>query len=76
MNSYGRFFMEFLTPFFDGLILMFTSFFSGLKEMFNIVKYLDTITKYQEPWLGHRLAHTRQRHPWKASHRHGRLLTQ
>ena len=48
MNSYGRFFVEFLTPFFEGLVLMFKSFFSGLLEMFNIVKYLDTITKYQD----------------------------
>ena len=39
MNSYGRFFMEFLTPFFDGLVLMFKSFFSGLLEMFNLVKF-------------------------------------
>ena len=48
MNNYGRFFMEFLTPFFEGLVSIFKSFFSGLLEMFNIIKYLDTITKYQD----------------------------
>ena len=38
MNNYGRFFVEFLTPFFDGLVSIFKSIFTGIIEMFNIVK--------------------------------------
>ena len=47
MNNYGKFFVEFLTPFFDGLLSIFKSIFAGIVEMFNIVKYIETITKYK-----------------------------
>ena len=47
MNSYGRFFVEFLTPFFEGFIQIFKSLFEGILEMFNIIKYLDTIDKFK-----------------------------
>ena len=46
MNNYGKFFVDFLTPFFEGLISIFKSIFSGIIEMFNIVKYIETINKY------------------------------
>jgi len=46
MNNYGKFFVEFLTPFFEGLLSIFKSIFSGIIEMFNVVKYIETITKY------------------------------
>jgi len=46
MNNYGKFFVEFLTPFFEGLLSIFKSIFTGIIEMFNIVKYIETITKY------------------------------
>jgi len=48
MNNYGKFFVEFLTPFFDGILSIFKSIFTGIIEMFNIVKYIETITKYNE----------------------------
>lgn len=48
MNSYGKFFVEFLTPFFEGLVSIFKSIFTGIIEMFNIVKYYETINKYNE----------------------------
>lgn len=46
MNIYGKFFIDFLTPFFEGLVLIFKSIFVGLFEMFNIVKYIETVNKY------------------------------
>jgi len=46
MNNYGKFFVEFLTPFFEGLLSIFKSIFTGIIEMFNIVKYIETINKY------------------------------
>ena len=46
MNNYGKFFVEFLTPFFEGLLSIFKSIFTGIIEMFNIVKYIETISKY------------------------------
>ena len=48
MNNYGKFFMDFLTPFFEGLVSIFKSFFAGLFEMFNIVKYIETVNTYKE----------------------------
>ena len=38
MNVYGEFFVDFLTPFFEGFISIFKSIFVGIKEMLNIVK--------------------------------------
>ena len=48
MNNYGKFFVDFLTPFFEGLVSIFKSIFSGIIEMLNIVKYIDTINNYKE----------------------------
>ena len=48
MNNYGKFFVDFLTPFFDGLVSIFKSIFSGVIDMLNIVKYYETIKDYQE----------------------------
>jgi len=47
MNSYGKFFMDFLSPFFEGFISIFKSVFEGIIEMFNVVKYLETIDNYK-----------------------------
>ena len=47
MNNYGKFFMDFLTPFFEGFISIFKSLFDGLLKMFNVVHYMDTVTKYK-----------------------------
>ena len=48
MNNYGKFFVDFLTPFFDGLVSIFKSIFSGVIDMLNIVRYYETIKEYQE----------------------------
>ncbi len=48
MNNYGKFFVDFLTPFFEGFVSIFKSIFAGIIEMFNIVKYIETINKYNE----------------------------
>ena len=47
MNSYGKFFVEFLTPFFEGIVEIFKSLFNGFLTMFNIITYLDTIDKFK-----------------------------
>lgn len=47
MDNYGKFFVDFLTPFFEGLIDIFKSIFKGLFGMFNIVEYVDTVNKYK-----------------------------
>ena len=39
MNNYGKFFVDFLTPFFEGLVSIFKSFFMGILEMLNVIKY-------------------------------------
>ena len=46
MNNYGKFFVEFLTPFFEGLVSIFKSIFTGVLEMLNIVKYYEIIKNY------------------------------
>ncbi|MBQ3021102.1 MAG: hypothetical protein IJD92_02615 [Bacilli bacterium] len=48
MDNYGNFFVEFLTPFFEGLISIFKSIFAGIVEMFNIIKYIDTVNEYKD----------------------------
>jgi len=48
MENYGRFFVDFLTPFFEGLISIFKSLFAGIVEMLNIVKYIDIINEYKD----------------------------
>ena len=48
MNNYGKFFVDFLTPFFEGLVSIFKSIFSGVIDMLNIVEYYETIKTYQE----------------------------
>lgn len=47
MNNYGKFFVDFLTPFFEGLVSIFKSFFMGILEMLNIIKYGETIKEYK-----------------------------
>ena len=48
MNNYGKFFVDFLSPFFEGLVSIFKSIFSGIVEMLNIVKYGEIVTEYKE----------------------------
>ena len=48
MNVYGEFFVDFLTPFFEGFISIFKAIFMGIIEMLNIVKYMEIIQNYKE----------------------------
>lgn len=48
MNTVGKFFLEFLDPFFGGLWSIFESIFKGILEMFNIVNYFDIVNKYAD----------------------------
>ena len=45
MDNYGNFFVDLLSPFFEGLISIFKSIFSGIVEMLNIIKYGEIINK-------------------------------
>ena len=47
MDNYGNFFVDLLSPFFEGLISIFKSIFSGIVEMLNIIKYGEIISKYK-----------------------------
>ena len=48
MEIYGKFFVEFLSPFFEGLILIFKSIFDGIVKMLNIVKYGEIVSEYKD----------------------------
>ena len=48
MDSYGKFFVDFLTPFFEGLISIFKSIFNGIIEMLNIIKYGEIVSNYKD----------------------------
>ncbi len=52
MNIYGEFFTSFMAPFFDGLVHIFKSFFEGLYQMFNVLTYIDVVTKYKDNLTG------------------------
>ena len=39
MNTFLRFFYEFISIFFDGLVILFKGLLSGLEKMFNIPEY-------------------------------------
>ena len=46
MSNYNDFFIDFMSPFFEGVSLIFKNLFTGLFQMFNIVNYVDVITEY------------------------------
>ena len=48
MENYGKFFVDFLSPFFEGLISIFKSIFSGIIKMLNIVKYGEIVKEYKD----------------------------
>lgn len=52
MNTFFRFFYEFISIFFDGLIGGFKGLFNGFKEMFNISKYSQVIGEYKNSFNG------------------------
>ena len=52
MSVYGEFFTKFMSPFFDGLVSIFKSFFEGLFKMFNVITYIDIISEYKGELTG------------------------
>ncbi len=55
MNKYNEFFMEFMEPFFEGLIIIFQNLGIGLFQMFNILNYVEVINAYSEDLTGGRV---------------------
>ncbi len=52
MNDYTQFFIDFMSPFFGGLITIFKNIGIGIVEMFNILNYIEVITEYKEQLSG------------------------
>ena len=52
MSNVGKFFLEFLAPFFKGFIGIFEGVFKGLLQMFNVINYIDIIGKYKSDLTG------------------------
>ncbi len=52
MNNYTQFFIDFMSPFFNGLISIFKSLGIGLIEMFNVLNYIDVINNYKDELSG------------------------
>lgn len=48
MNTFIRFFYEFISIFFDGFISIFKGLFAGIIQMFNIPEYAKIISSYQD----------------------------
>ena len=48
MSSYGEFFTQMMAPFFEGLMDIVKSFFTGLFQMFNVLNYVEVISKYKD----------------------------
>lgn len=52
MNTFLRFFYEFISVFFDGLFRGFKGLFSGIKDMFAISKYAKILGEYKQSFNG------------------------
>ena len=52
MNTFLRFFYEFISVFFDGLFNAFKGFFSGIGDMFNFGEYSKVIDSYKDTFNG------------------------
>ena len=52
MSSVGKFFLEFLTPFFKGFVNIFVELFKSILQMFNVLNYIDIIKKYSDELNG------------------------
>lgn len=52
MSSVGTFFLEFLKPFFKGLLSIFEAIFKGLFDIFNIINYAKIIGEYKKDLTG------------------------
>ena len=52
MSNYSKFFLDFMEPFFGGLVKIVKSFFQGLYKMFNLFNYIDVIKDYKNNLTG------------------------
>ena len=52
MNTFVRFFFEFISIFFDGIKTMLKGIVEGLKEVTNIKNYSEIINAYKDGFGG------------------------
>jgi hypothetical protein len=52
MNTFLRFFYEFISIFFDGVLLIIKGFVNGLTQMINYKEYMKIINSYQDSFKG------------------------
>lgn len=52
MNTFLRFFYEFISIFFDGVFIMLKGIFDGLKQVFNYSYYRNIINSYKDSFQG------------------------
>ena len=52
MNTFLRFFYEFISIFFDGLFDVFKGIINGIKQMFNFSEYGKIISSYKDNFNG------------------------
>ena len=48
MNNYNNFFLDFMSPFFEGISTIFKNLFMGIFQMFNVMNYIDVIKEYSK----------------------------
>lgn len=52
MDVYGKFFLDFMKPFFGGIIDLFKYLFINLFQIFNVFNYYEVIKKYGKDMTG------------------------
>lgn len=52
MNTFIRFFYEFISIFFDGILLIIKGFINGVTQMINYKEYMKIINSYQDSFKG------------------------
>ena len=52
MNTFLRFFYEFISIFFDGVVKIFNGLIEGLKQMFKFSEYTKVISNYNASLTG------------------------
>ena len=52
MNTFIRFFYEFISVLFDGVVIVFRGIVEGFKKMFNFSEYTKIISNYNDALTG------------------------
>ena len=52
MNTFLRFFYEFISIFFDGFFLGFKGMWAGISKMFGVTEYAKLISNYKDKFNG------------------------